>query len=90
MANDKNFEELCFSTYTEIANILNALQGLIVDIEKASKKLSTEEIKILLSTIGKEYTLKDDNLTLQLKEPFNFVARLNKSKSSNKTDLLRG
>ena len=49
-----------------------------------------EEVKMLLSAIGKNYILKDDVLTFQFKEPFNFVARLNVSKSSNKTDWRRG
>ena len=56
---------------------------------KIFKEGTPEEVKMLLSTIGKDYVLKDDILTFQLKEPFNFVARINRSKSSNKTDWLR-
>jgi site-specific DNA recombinase len=57
---------------------------------KIFKEGTPEEVKTLLSAIGRNYVLKDGNLTLELKEPFNLIARLNNSKSSNKTDLLRG
>jgi len=71
---------------------LNYSEKLIITTNHAYKIFNEgtpEEVKMLLSTIGKDYVLKDDILTFQLKEPFNFVARLNKSKSSNKTDWLR-
>lgn len=57
---------------------------------KIFKGGTPEEVKMLFSTIGKDYVLKDNILTFKFKEPFNFVAQLNKSKSSNKTDWLRG
>lgn len=57
---------------------------------KIFKEGTLEEIKMLLNAIGKNYILKDGILTFQFKEPFNYVVRLNKSKSYNKSDWLRG
>jgi DNA invertase Pin-like site-specific DNA recombinase len=71
---------------------LNYSEKLIITTNhayKVFKEGKPEEVKMLLQAIGKSYVLKDDILTFQFKEPFNFVARLNVSKSYNKTDWLR-
>ena len=70
----------------------NYAEELIITTNHAYKIFeegTPKEIKMLLKAIGKNYILKDGILTLQLKEPFNYIAQLNKSKSSNKNDWLR-
>jgi len=72
---------------------LNYSERLIITTNHAYKIFNEgtpEEVKLLLSAIGKDYLLKDSVLTFKIKEPFNFIARLNDSKSYNKTDWLRG
>lgn len=57
---------------------------------KVFKEGDPEEKKALLRAVGKNFILKDGILTFDLKEPFNYIAELNKAKSSNPSHLLRG
>ena len=68
---------------------LNYSEKLIITTNhayKIFKQGTPEEVKMLMTTIGKNYVLRDNKVTLQFKEPFNYVAQLNTLKGSNKTE----
>ena len=72
---------------------INYAEKLIITTNHAYKVFNEgnpEEVKLLLSAIGKNYVLEDGVLSFQFKEPFNIVAQYNTRKSSNKNDWLRG
>ena len=51
------------------------------------KQGSPEKKKAILMAIGRNFLLKNGELTFEFKEPFNWVAELNKSKSYNISNL---
>lgn len=63
-------------------------ENLIIQTNHAYKVFeegSIEDKKALLRAVGKNFILRDGLLNFDLKEPFNFVAELNKTKGSNLT-----
>jgi len=71
----------------------NYAENLIIQTNHAHKVFkegSIEDKKALLRAVGENFILKDRILTFDLKEPFNYVAELNKAKSSNLSHWLRG
>ena len=71
---------------------LNYSEKLIITtnhVYQVFKDGTPEEVKLLMKTVGKNFILKDGNVSFQFKEPFNMIARLSEHKSSNKIDWLR-
>ena len=68
---------------------LNYSEKLIVTTDhvyKIFKQGTPEEVRLLMTTIGKTYYLQDHEVTFVFKEPFNMIARLSEHRSSNKND----
>ena len=53
------------------------------------KEGTPEQVKLLMTTIGKNFVLENGEITFEFKEPYNYLVRLTEHKSSNKT-VMRG